>query len=170
MLYMFDLDGTLIEGFLSRNEDGTFAEPLPFERVVLLPGRAGKLYALAQQGARFAIVTNQGGVAFGQQMPADVFRKLGVVTAAFKGFYGAPVSFHYCFTHPQGKLAEYRLASPRRKPGPGMLLEAVRVHAAGHGSRFVGDLPTDREAADAARASGIAVTYHDAEEFFDADR
>jgi D-glycero-D-manno-heptose 1,7-bisphosphate phosphatase len=157
MLYMFDIDRTLIRSFLREGGDRSI-----FDLVEVLPGRREKLAALADEGARFALVTNQGGVAFGYQTTRQVFDKLGVIVAAFNAFYLRPVSVHYCFTHPKATVEAYKVDSARRKPGPAMLLEALEAHDVnGLASVFVGDMDTDQQAAEAA-----GVRYVDAAEFF----
>lgn len=172
MLYLFDVDGTLIRSFL-RDTPAESAEV--YDRVELLPGRAGLLHALAKDGNRFGIVTNQDGVAFGYQTKEQVGVKIARVLKECAFFYGQPFSVHICFHHPRATIDEYRdpEGCKRRKPERGMILEAMAAHygpsesagglmyrAAGK-TVFVGDMATDAEAAKAA-----GVTYHDAEAFF----
>lgn len=158
-LWIFDLDQTLIEGYWAEGAD----KALPYERIVVLPGREAKIRKLAEGGALFSIVTNQGGVAFGYQTVAEVKAKIAGVLAAFDFFYGAPVSVHVCYHHPKAKLPEW-LMDPceRRKPAPGMLNEAIDAHNwLPMESVFIGDMTTDEAAA---QAAGIA--YIDEAEFF----
>lgn len=162
MLYLFDIDGTLIRSFM---REGVADRASAYDMVEVLPGRREKLvyHAANLSTGGFGLVTNQGGVAFGYQSTGQVYRKIGQVIAAFDGFFGTPVSVHVCFEHPKAKIERWKVDSPRRKPGPGMIEEAMRAHA--YESTvdviFVGDMDTDREAAEAA-----GVSYVDAEEFF----
>lgn len=173
MLYMLDLDGTLIEGFLTKNEDGSFGEVLDYDRVAVLPGRHEKLYKLVRDGrsghlTRFALVTNQAGVAFGHQTVNQVREKVARASAQFELFFGRPVTFHICFHHPEATDPYWRQdPCPRRKPGAGMLIEALEAHDMGtKPSIYVGDMDSDAEAARAAREQGYRVGYYDAEQFF----
>ena len=96
-LYMFDLDGTLIEEFIRTEQcakcRGTgdffdtacdecngkgriFGEVLDYDRVELLPGRREKLQDLRKAGANIAICTNQGGISLGYQSFRQVMTKL----------------------------------------------------------------------------------------------
>jgi D-glycero-D-manno-heptose 1,7-bisphosphate phosphatase len=160
MLTMLDIDGTLCRSFL--REGGQRAD---FDLVEFLPFRQARLRALADEfGACFALVTNQAGVAMGYQTDYQVHAKIGRILAGLEFFYGRPHSVHVCFTHDKPKLAHYTTqpGDDRRKPGPGMLLEAMRVHGTGRtASRFVGDMQTDEQAAAAA-----GVEYVDAQAFF----
>lgn len=192
MLYALDIDGTLIRSFM-RDEKcvrcggkrrvlaASLAEGVKpvesdyvscpdcvenYDRVELLPGRAGRLWHLAKEDAhaRFALVTNQAGVAFGYQTKEQVGEKLARVTVACAFFYGRPFSVHVAFGHPKAKVREYRDPEKvaRRKPAPNMLYEAMESHGVGTPQTlYIGDLPTDMECAAAA-----GVTYIDAGAFF----
>jgi D-glycero-D-manno-heptose 1,7-bisphosphate phosphatase len=158
MLYAFDIDGTLSRSFLREGD----AEH-DYDDIEILPDRRDAIHALAGPNARFALITNQAGVAMGYQTPEQVWRKLGGVIAAFGGFHCRPVSLHVCFDHPDAKVAMWKMdPCPRRKPGPGMLIEALEAHHVDPTDAvFVGDMKTDRQAAEAAQ-----VEYYDADEFF----
>lgn len=143
-----------------------------YDRVEVLPGRHRKLSTLAlgpitpgvsaPKNPRFALVTNQGGVAFGYQTVEQVYAKIGRVLAAFSFFDGCPVSVHVAFNHPKATVEQYRRDDRIRKPGPGMLLQAMRRHRMDAVTTvMVGDMHSDRHAAGAA-----GVRYYDAEEFF----
>lgn len=163
MLYAFDIDGTLVRSFM--REGGEAAD---YDKIEVLPGRREKIERLAAQpGARFALITNQGGVAFGYQLPAQVFRKIGLIAAEFRFFHGRPFSVHIAFHHPKATVKEWRCVeggdyAEYRKPGPGMLVEAIGRHKADTSTTwYVGDLDSD-----ALAASRAGVRYIDAEEFF----
>jgi D-glycero-D-manno-heptose 1,7-bisphosphate phosphatase len=128
-----DRDGTLMEdtGYVSRPED-----------VRVYPGTAEALAALKARGFRTVIVTNQSGIARGYFSETDyhaVHARLmevlgpGLIDAAY-----------FCADHPDANSA-------RRKPAPGMLLEAARdlsldlAHSWMVGDR-VGDLEAGRRA------------------------
>ena len=56
---------------------------------------------------------------------------------------------YICYTHPKAIIEEYRWEKDyRRKPGPGMLIEAMADFDAGpYETLMVGDRPEDEEAA-----------------------
>lgn len=191
MLYCLDIDGTLIRSFMRNMPCSTCngerriradrllvgERPLGedyvscpecvenYDRVELLPGRAGRLWAVAQSpGTRFALVTNQGGVAFGYQTKEQVGMKLARVAMACAFFYSRPFSVHVSLGHPKATDAEYRDPEQvaRRKPSPKMLEEAMAAHSVfADATVYIGDMDTDRECA---AAAGVA--YMDAGEFF----
>jgi D-glycero-D-manno-heptose 1,7-bisphosphate phosphatase len=190
VLFIFDVDGTLIEGFLDtkpchvcdgegrvlidadadpvscptcKGKGKIFGRHLPYGEVRLLPGRATVLGALARDGQRVALATNQGGVALGYQTYEEVMDKMGVVCARFSFFYEAAFSVHVAIGH---KDAKPLLATPellhRRKPNPGMIEDALAAHGCdAREAVYVGDLATDREAAVAA-----GVRFRWADDFF----
>jgi D-glycero-D-manno-heptose 1,7-bisphosphate phosphatase len=159
MLVMMDVDDTLIVSFMRRGKGG--ADPV-YDLVEVLPGRVEKIRELAIDDHSFALITNQGGVAMGYQNETQVAAKLVRVVDAFDGFHGQPYSVHVCYTHPKATVLKYQADSPLRKPGPGMLLKAMEAHGCDRSEAvFVGDMPTDELAAQAA-----GVKYVDAEEFF----
>jgi D-glycero-D-manno-heptose 1,7-bisphosphate phosphatase len=139
-----------------------------YARVEVLPGRLEKIERLAwRPGSRFALVTNQGGVAMGHQTEALVWAKLGAIVGTFQCFFGRPFSVHVALHHHHAKVEKYKCVEgdfeySYRKPGPGMLLEAMDVHRSDTATTWmVGDMDSD---AQAARAAGVK--YFDAEEFF----
>jgi HAD superfamily hydrolase (TIGR01662 family) len=165
-LFMFDVDGTLIRSYMEK--------PHPKEEYAVaevLPRRVKVIRKLADEGASFALVTNQAGVAMGYQEPLDVWRKMGKVIAHLEGFYGRPFSIHVCMHHPAARVERWREdPCPRRKPEPAMLFEAMlalgwskhRVYAGDKSDcLYVGDEPKDREAAERA-----GIDFDDAEHFF----
>jgi D-glycero-D-manno-heptose 1,7-bisphosphate phosphatase len=154
-LYIFDVDGTLIRSFL---REGAPREE--YDRVEALPGRVEKLHELHLGGAKLALATNQGGVAFGYQTEEQVARKLAAVLALFE----VPMTLHVAYGHPKATVTEYRKREHvrRRKPSCVMLVDAMFVAGVPPArAMFVGDHDTDEEAA---RRAGCA--YRDAEEFF----
>lgn len=174
MLYLFDLDGTLISSYMD-NPDRNF------HAWSLLPGRAEKIAALLAEGNQIGVISNQASVAFGYNSETDVEQKLCAVGAALgygwielhdggesrelaTGARNAGVlSVHVCYTHPRASVEAYQddnLTSDRRKPSPAMIHEAragentIRVV-------FIGD---SQEDAGAARNAGVAFQW--AKDFF----
>ena len=169
MLYLFDLDGTLISSYMD-------APGRNFDTWQLLPGRQEMIARLIHLGHDVALVSNQAGVAFGLVTEQDVIKKLGRV-AMVLGF--ASISMHdggqpmnagwdlprlscfVCYNDSRARSRQYQDAS-RRKPSGAMIREAMaEFSAAADDVLFVGDRPEDEAAARDAR-----VRFQWADQFF----
>lgn len=146
MLYLFDLDGTLISGYMDNPDKD-------YHRWGILPGRKETIAALLFDGHQVAIVSNQAGVAYGFISKIDVYEKLSIVGhdlgfgtfavhaggtayASDCGGSGGQLSCFVCFDKD----------GPRRKPGGAMIAEAMQA-LGGDGVLMVGDRPEDESAA-----------------------
>lgn len=142
MLYLFDLDDTLISGYMSNvNKD--------YHTWRVLPGRFEKLRDLQARGDAIAIVTNQGGVAFGFVSEQDAWIK--IYAAAFDcGLPPDTIRTYACFHDVRGKppYNDPKQAA-RRKPGGAMIREAIadNPEQAALGVLYVGDREEDQQAA-----------------------
>lgn len=138
-LCIFDVDGTLV----TTKSGATFRKTAADWQ--WLPGRLDKLGQLKRDGVHLAVCTNQGGVAFGFLKVEDIRSEL------FKMCQEAgirPTRLYVCYTHPKGKIEQYRMEDNRRKPGPGMLKEAMQDYKVSkRETLYVGDLPDDELAA-----------------------
>ncbi len=137
--------------FLDR--DGTLMEEVHYcrdpEKVRLLPGVQEGLSALKKAGYRTVIITNQSGLGRGcitlQEYQAVQERLLTLLGP------GLIDGTYFCADVPGEP-------STRRKPAPGMVLEATRDHGLDvGGSWFVGDKAIDVECGRAAGARPILV-------------
>jgi D-glycero-D-manno-heptose 1,7-bisphosphate phosphatase len=157
MLYLFDLDGTLISSYME-NADRAYGVWAP------LPGRAERLRQLVEQGERVAIITNQAGVGLGFTTEAAAWEKIRDALAAV-GLPPDATTAYVCFAHKGARRREYRAPRElaRRKPSGAMIREAIRDHpeAARQGVLYVGDRPEDQAAA---RDAGVDFQW--AHEFF----
>lgn len=152
-LLCLDLDGTLVESALEEVEQGgkSKLQPAPglFTEPRLRPNVAKVVERMALDGDSFAIVTNQGGIAWGYYTEEEAWARIGRAVALLHGFYGRPFSVHVCFAHPKATIERYRGGHERRKPSGAMINEAMRAH--GSWARFqvvmVGDLEADEAAA-----------------------
>lgn len=152
-LVIFDIDGTLV----TTKSGATFRKTA--DDWQWLPGRLERLKFLQAQGGKIAIATNQGGVAFGYMRRKDIIDEL------YKMAYevGTGIYISACFTHPKATIEEFKAEDDtRRKPGPGMLIEAQEHFKIGpiH-TLMVGDRPEDEQAA---QNAGVAFMW--ADEFF----
>jgi HAD superfamily hydrolase (TIGR01662 family) len=157
-LYMLAVDGTLVESFLRKG-----APREDYDRVEVLPGRQSWVNQMvdSHKQVAFALVTNQAGVAMGYQTEEQVWNKMSRVAIGLS-LYRCPLTFHVAFEHPEAKIEKYKGSNGMRKPGPGMLLQALKAHGVSkQDSLFVGDMETDEQAALTAQ-----VPYRRAEEFF----
>lgn len=177
-LYIFDLDGTLVEdhlidgvcpscdgtGLVAKHQgrDPELCPRCKGKRSVLMPrtdrhytdpellrGVSERLDELAPtSSSSFAIATNQGGVALGYQTSAEVWRRISRSLELVDFFSRAPFSIHVATAYPgQGHPTPAELY--RRKPEPGMLIEAMLAHRAeAVETVFVGDRETDLTAAE----------------------
>lgn len=104
-------------------------------------------------GYRLVVITNQAGVARGYYT-ADDFAALTCHMLAEFVREGIMIDLVMCcFEHPEGKVAPYTRQSYWRKPNPGMILDAAqRLNLDLEQSVFLGDQPTDMQAA---RAAGV---------------
>ncbi|HBY98678.1 MAG: HAD-IIIA family hydrolase [Ardenticatenaceae bacterium] len=156
MLYIFDLDDTLISSYM-RNPGRVYDE------WHVLPRRRERLAELLQEGHTIGIATNQAGVAFGHVTEVQVEAKIAAALLAL----GLPEDTPYeaCYGHERGRLKEYR-GKPRiicRKPSGHMIRELMArfPQATATGVVYVGDRPEDQAAAEDA-----GVQFRWAEDFF----
>jgi D-glycero-D-manno-heptose 1,7-bisphosphate phosphatase len=126
--------------FLDR--DGTLMHNVPYcsdpGKVQILPGVAQSLRKLREHGFKLIIVTNQSGIGRGY-FEEETFWK---VQAAFDQQVGPEMidATYFCADHPDQ-------ATDRRKPGPGMLIEAAHDLELDLASCFmIGDSESDVEA------------------------
>lgn len=142
----FDRDGVLNAdtGYVYRSEDFAWLE-----------GAKAAVRLCNDRGWLAFVVTNQAGVAHGYYPESAVY-KLHRWMDEELARAGAHIdAVEFCTHHPDGKLAEHRLACPRRKPGPGMILDLLKHWSVDKKRSFlVGNVPSDIEAAHAAGIPG----------------
>lgn len=142
-LVLLDRDGVL-------NEDRPDHVRSP-EELVMIPGAAAAAGRLARAGCALAVVTNQSGLGRGyftaatlQAIHAKLRRALEAEGARIDAFYIAP-------DPPWAPTA-------RRKPGPGMILEALEQFGAAPAEAvMIGDALRDLQAAAATDVARILV-------------
>ena len=144
-----DRDGTLLR------ESGWVLEPAHVE---LVPGAAGALRRLNEAGYVTVLVTNQSAVGRGLIDEAQLER-IHAHLAQLLAREGAHLDrIESCFDHPTEGVGEYRRETNRRKPGPGMLLDAADALGLDLAASWVvGDAQRDLEAGARAGVRGILV-------------
>ena len=133
-----DRDGVINvdHGYVHRAQDFDF-----------LPGIFELARAARTLGLRLVVVTNQAGIGRGLYGEADFERLTAWMCERFAD-EGAPIdAVYHCPTHPTAGIGAYRVDSPRRKPNPGMILEARDALGLDlDASILLGDKPSDVEA------------------------
>jgi D-glycero-D-manno-heptose 1,7-bisphosphate phosphatase len=133
-----DRDGTLMEdaGYVREAKD-----------VVVYQGVRESLAALKAAGYWLVVVTNQSGIGRGYYGESEYHAVHDEFVRQLGG--GLIDAAYFCPDHPES-------ATDRRKPGPGMLLEAAREHGLDLANSFmVGDRTGDLEAG---RRAGVAAS------------
>jgi D-glycero-D-manno-heptose 1,7-bisphosphate phosphatase len=136
----FDRDNTLIVN------DVYLADP---DKVVLVDGAARAVARARRMGFLVVTVSNQGGVGKGLMSESDVEAvddRLQLMLLA-----DDPMAVidrrEFCPDHPEAVIEQFRRESDRRKPAPGMILDASRLLGVDPArSWMVGDTPRDIEA------------------------
>lgn len=154
-LVIFDVDGTLTttksgETFRVSADDWQW-----------LPNRVEKCHQLVKQGLVLAIASNQAGVAF----PWSKFSEAEIQAELERTAQGIGAQFlAVCYSSPNVKSlpAYFNANDRRRKPGPGMLEEAMRHFGkTATQTLYIGDRPEDEQAA---AAAGVDFAW--ADQFF----
>ena len=149
MLYLFDLDDTLITGYMSNPDKD-------YNIWHVLTRRVEALRELIARGNCVCIITNQGGVAFGHvtedQADAKIERALALLGLRSPRWDGSASQrcVYACYSDIRGKAPwNDPIDAARRKPSGVMIREAMADHpdAAARGVLYVGDRPEDEAAA-----------------------
>lgn len=154
-LCIFDVDGTLV----ACKSGATFRKSA--DDWTWLPGRIEKCQQLCEQGVHIALASNQAGVAFpwSKFTEQQIQTELEIVAQEIGACY-----IGVCYSTPNEKARPaYRNPNDtRRKPGPGMLLEAMQhCGVASEQTVMIGDREEDEAAA---RAAEVAFVH--ADQFF----
>jgi D-glycero-D-manno-heptose 1,7-bisphosphate phosphatase len=141
---LLDRDGVINHdsGYVSRIADCRFVDGI-FELA----------QAFAAGGFVIAIVTNQSGIGRGYFSEADFLELMGWMCKEFMRRGVEIAATYHCPDHPTHGIGPYRRDTPRRKPGPGMFLQAAAELSLDlAGSWTIGDKSSDIAAG---RAAGV---------------
>lgn len=144
------------------DKDGTLIHDIPYnvnpDLIRLLPSVGNGLRRLQRVGYMIVVVTNQSGVAHGYfpfEALAPVHRRLAELLAD-KGV--RLDDFFVCPHHPNGRIEPFINACNCRKPMPGMLQTAAKMHDIDlQSSWMVGDILNDVEAGNRAGCRTILI-------------
>lgn len=144
--------------FLDR--DGVINEYRPYVHRIadfqFIDGIFDLVAAAGKAGYLTIVVTNQAGIGRGLYTEQDFWRLTDWMTARFAD-HGCRIDrVSFCPTHPQQGIGQYCVDSERRKPRPGMILEAAKDFAIDLGqSILIGDKASDIQAG---LAAGVGTT------------
>lgn len=115
------------------------------------------------QGYLIFVITNQAGIARGYYSEEDFLRLTQWMCERFAAEGAAIDKVYFCPFHPEHGIGTYKIDSPFRKPGPGMILQAADEFGVDlAASVLVGDMATDIQAGVAAGV-GCNLLYRSAQ-------
>jgi D-glycero-D-manno-heptose 1,7-bisphosphate phosphatase len=94
------------------------------EQFEFVPGIFELVRCARAIGRRVVVVTNQAGIGRGLYSEEDFVSLTQWMCGVFEQAGAAIDGVYHCPTHPTAGIGQYRVDSPMRKPGPGMLLAA----------------------------------------------
>ena len=116
---------------------------------------------LNEAGFIVIVVTNQSGVARGMYGEADLHKFHAHMQGALRAKGASIDAFYYCPHHPEGTVEAFAVQCDCRKPGIGMLEQAVREWPIDLDRSFlIGDRDGDMEAAAAFKIPGIRFDWN----------
>lgn len=155
-----DRDGTLNEMVFDETH-GVMDSPFRPEQLTLKAHAAGFVRGVRELGFKVIVISNQPGIAKGTLTPACLAAIHDQLHHQLERQGARVDAVYHCPHHPEpgpGRAAHAR-ACECRKPRPGLLLEAARVHRLDLArSFFVGDGLVDVEAGRAAGVTTLLVT------------
>lgn len=78
-----------------------------------------------QLGFLICVITNQAGIGRGYYTEADFKKLTDWMLGVFQSKDAAIDKVYFCPSHPEHGIGKYKIDSPFRKPGPGMILQAA---------------------------------------------
>ncbi len=131
------------DGVINREKDYVFRK----EEFEFIDGVFEAMKEITGLGYKIIVITNQAGIARGLYSEEDFHQLTGWMIEVFRKKGVEIASVYYDPYHPEYGRGKYKKKSPRRKPAPGMILDAAREHRLDlQRSVLVGDKLTDIEA------------------------
>jgi D-glycero-D-manno-heptose 1,7-bisphosphate phosphatase len=137
-----DRDGVINidHGYVSSKENFEFVD-----------GIFGLCQTARRLGYLIFVVTNQAGIGRGYYTEQDFIKLTEWMCGVFSDKGVVIDSVYFCPSHPEHGVGEYKIDSPYRKPGPGMIFQAAEEFGVDLASSvLVGDKETDIQAGIAA--------------------
>jgi D-glycero-D-manno-heptose 1,7-bisphosphate phosphatase len=120
------------------------------DQITWVPGIFELGRAAMSLGLKIIIITNQAGIGRGYYTEADFHTLMDWMRTEFLAAGVLLTDVYFCPDHPDGR-GDYKKLSDRRKPAPGMLLDAARDHDIDLASSWIiGDQVSDMQAGHAA--------------------
>jgi histidinol-phosphate phosphatase family protein len=143
------------------DKDGTLVHDVPYnadpDRIELLPHVGAGLRALQDAGHLLVVVSNQPGVALGR-FPASALANVEARLDELLEPFGVVITAYAWCTHRPAGMRAAGGPCACRKPKPGLLLEAARMHGITlQRSWMIGDILDDVEAGERAGCSTVLV-------------
>ena len=113
----FDRDGVLIKNYGYLND---------ISKLKWLNGAINSIKILNKKKIRAVVVTNQSGIARGFFTEQELKKFHTGMNYILKKKKAIIDTFFYCPFHPNGNIKKYKKKSNLRKPGNGMLLQAMK--------------------------------------------
>jgi D-glycero-D-manno-heptose 1,7-bisphosphate phosphatase len=154
---LLDRDG-IINEMVYYPDHGLVDSPFVPSQYVLVDGIGKVLQGLKAGGFKLIVVSNQPGIAK-RRFTMGTFRRVQAKMRRLLAAEGVELDAeYYCFHHPMGRVAKYRVDCDCRKPKPGMLLRAAKEHAISlRDSVMVGDGLSDVLAGKSAGCTTVLV-------------
>lgn len=127
-----DRDGTIIKEVPGESDDanGGFGYLTEVEQVELIEGSADAIAKARRLGFKIIVVTNQSAIARGwltEEKLADINQRMYDLLKA-KNPEAVIDDLFFSPYHVDGVIEKYKISSPYRKPGTGMIEEASKKH------------------------------------------
>jgi D-glycero-D-manno-heptose 1,7-bisphosphate phosphatase len=129
------------------NED--FGYLYQIEEIKWIPGIIETIQYFKRKGYYVIVLTNQSGIARGYYQEDDVLRLHTQMKSILEQSNAVIDKFYFCPHHPEAIVKKYRMECSCRKPGTGMVQQALRDYPIELDHSFlIGDQKSDIELAE----------------------
>ena len=146
--------------FLDR--DGTLIRDNPYNadpsKIEILPTVIDSLKRLQAAGYKLIIITNQSGIGRGLITYVEYVTFQAEMLRQFAAHGISFLESYFCPHHPEAALGDLKRDCTCRKPGPGLLLAAIKKYDIDPTQSFmIGDKLSDVQAGEAVGATGLLI-------------